>query len=118
MQNKCRHDICEKLLDNLYSRCSYGEFTAAVDFAIRAYERISKNDMIFNADNLYLKLVNCEDKLIYTVFKYYLDGNGKEEYLNEDIFPIINVLSGNKSSISATELKQLFLNVYKQRIQV
>ncbi len=112
MLNNRAYDKCEKLLDKLYSKCTYNEFVVAFDFAVRAYQRISKNDSVFDYNNFYLGVIRCEDRLISTVCKYYLDGNGKKENLNEDIFPIINVLAGNKDSILSKELKKIFLNIY------
>ncbi|WP_123054094.1 hypothetical protein [Clostridium sp. JN-1] len=112
MLNKRVHDKCEKLLDKLYGECTYNEFAAAFDVAVRAYQRISKNDPIFYHNNFYLGVISCEDRLISAVCNYYLDGNGQKENLKEDIFPMINILSGNKDSILAKELKNLFLSVY------
>lgn len=112
MLDKREYSKCEKLLDKLYSKCTYNEFLVAFDVAVRAYQRISKNDSIFYRNNFYLGVISCEDRLISTVCDYYLNGNGQKENLNEDIFPMINILSGNKDSILAKELKKLFLNVY------
>lgn len=106
------YNKCEKLLDKLYSKCTYNEFLIAFDIAVRTYQRISRNDLIFYRNNFYLGVIRCEDKLISIVCEYYLSGNGQKQNLNEDIFPMINILSGNKDSIVSNELKELFLNVY------
>lgn len=113
MLNKRVHEKYEKLLDKLYSKCNYTEFIEAVEIALRAYQRISKNDSVFNHSISYFGVIGCEDKLISIVFEYYLAGNGKKENLNEDIFSMINVLSRNREDILASELKQLFLNIYE-----
>ncbi|AYD41462.1 hypothetical protein D4Z93_09670 [Clostridium fermenticellae] len=108
-----KYEKCEKLLDKLYSKCSYNEFLIAFDVAVRAYYRIVNNDFVFYDSNFYMGRISCEDRLISTVCNYYLKGNGKRENLDEDIFTMINVLSGNKESIEANELRGLFSKVYE-----
>lgn len=104
-------DVYSKLLCKLYENCNYNDFQIAVDFALRASQRIREDD-IFNLGNVYLRVINCEDKLISDLFEYYLDGKGEKENLREDIFPIINVLSHCDENIVANELRNMFTKVY------
>lgn len=103
---------CENLFVRLYDKSNYNNFRIALDFATRAFERISMNNPAFYAENFYLRVINCEDKLISTVCEYYLEGKGLKENLTEDIFPIIHALSGCKNNETTKELRQLFLEVY------
>lgn len=102
----------EKLFIRLYSKATYNDFQVAMDFAIRAFNRISKHDLDFRSANFYLSVINCEDRIISSVCEYYLEGRGEEQYLNEDVFQMIDVLSGHSNDITVIELKQLFLKVY------
>lgn len=47
MLDKREFSKCEKLLDKLYSKCTYNEFLVAFDVAVRAYQRISKMTLYF-----------------------------------------------------------------------
>lgn len=110
MLNKELHEKCKSLLDKLYGQCSYPQYVVAIDFAIRTCSKIFKHGSIFHYINSNLPATNFDSMLILKICEYYLDGNGEKRNLNEDIFPIINALSGNKESLIADDLKQLFLN--------
>jgi hypothetical protein len=102
----------ENLLSKLYEKTSYNGFVVALDCAFRVFQRISRNDSVFRTRNYYLNIISCEDRLISTIFEYYLQGKGNKEDLNEDVFPLIHVLSGCENDETTKELKNLFLSVY------
>ncbi|AKA69725.1 hypothetical protein [Clostridium scatologenes] len=112
MLNKVTHEKYKILLNELYCKCNYQEFVIAFNMALRAHQRILKQESVFDYANFNLNVINTENMLIPSVFEYYLNGNGEKENLNEDVFPLINVLCGNKASDTADELRQLFLNSY------
>lgn len=102
-----------ELLSELYEGVTYSEFQAALEFANRAFFALCAKDKSFNTKKCYLSEYGCEDELLRSIIRYYLEGKASLGDVQEYIFPMINVLSKCKYSKKAGELKDIFLSIYK-----
>ncbi|QGU94940.1 hypothetical protein GOM49_07370 [Clostridium bovifaecis] len=103
-----------ELLSELYEGITYSEFQVALEFANRAFFALCSKDKSFNTKKCYLCEYGCEDELLRSIVRYYLEGKASLGDVQEYIFPMINVLSKCKPSKKAEELKGIFLSVYEK----